>query len=172
MRVEPRVGDFAVIAHDLAARGRHRRANPVVHQLGRVGLRLGHIGGNIRVLIHGILGFHKLEHERARQNRLRLQRFLRPVGAHFAREHAFQIAFNVHLHRALVVQVIHVQYRHAVFVQLQLFRKLRRLCLFLRFLLCRRLHAAGHARQHQRANRQNRPKSLHEKTSFGKIRRR
>ena len=127
MGVEPCIGQLAARVKHLAARLLHRLADARVHARRVIRLRLLDVRGDIRAVVHGFLLGDELQHERARQNRLRLERFQRPISRHFPGQHGGQIILDGQGFQRLAFHVVDPEHRHAGFVFAQPLRhELRR----------------------------------------------
>ena len=127
MGVEPRIGQLAARVKHLAARLLHRLADARVHARRVIRLRLLDVRGDIRAVVHGFLLGDKLQHKRARQNRLRLERFQRPIPRHLPGQHGGQIILDGQGFQRLAFHVVNPEHRHAGFVFAQPLRhELRR----------------------------------------------
>ena len=127
MGVEPRIGQLAARVEHLAARLLHRLADARVHARRVIRLRLLDVRGDIRAVVHGFLLGDELQHKRARQNRLRLERLQRPISRHFPGQHGGQIILDGQGFQRLAFHVVDPEHRHTGFVFAQPIRhKLRR----------------------------------------------
>ena len=126
MGVEPGIDQLAVRDEHLAARFSDGLANAIVDGGRIVGLRFLHVGGDVRAGIAAFFFLHELQHERAGENGLRLERLERPVAAHFARKHAAEIILERHGFNLFGVDDVNLEGGLAVIEGLQLFRQTER----------------------------------------------